>query len=423
MGGVWTPPLKLVDGVWFGVDGQWVGPATKLHQRVGLRPLRAAGHRRPQAASAPTSCPTGAAARCSASRSPTRARLATVKLSVDAHSELMSQYPWGFSGVTPNASDNLPDTRRLHRRARSCSPTTARCRARPRTTTRRSSAADRDAGRRRRRRLLAAPVRAPQCAASAPAPGRSDAERVRRRPIRQGHRRRAALRRNGPGRRQQDRLGRGRRLRQGPRAGAQRAGRHAATTRPASSRRRSLRARAWPVARSSPCRATGWCRRSIEWGKQNLADLTQTAEDLQIRWTNQGKQFPPPLGTRRPRPLGRRRLPGLPMAVRDRRRVHELRRASRSGSSPSPRTTYAPYATSPRSSTPAPGSSSTRRSRTGRSGSATTRRRPRRTARRPTTSTPTRRSSSRAPSRSIWRWTGDDGFRDEMYDFAKRNLQ
>ena len=23
----------------------------------------------------------------------------------------------------------------------------------------------------------------------------------------------------------------------------------------------------------------------------------------------------------------------------------------------------------------------------------------------------------------IWRWTGDDRFRDEMYDFAKRNLQ
>jgi len=30
MGGVWTPPLKLVDGVWFGLDGQWVGPATKF---------------------------------------------------------------------------------------------------------------------------------------------------------------------------------------------------------------------------------------------------------------------------------------------------------------------------------------------------------------------------------------------------------
>src|SRR5690349_23391255 len=28
MGGVWTAPLKLVDGVWFGLDNQWVGPAT-----------------------------------------------------------------------------------------------------------------------------------------------------------------------------------------------------------------------------------------------------------------------------------------------------------------------------------------------------------------------------------------------------------
>ena len=30
MGGVWSQPLKLVDGVWFGVDGDWVGPATKF---------------------------------------------------------------------------------------------------------------------------------------------------------------------------------------------------------------------------------------------------------------------------------------------------------------------------------------------------------------------------------------------------------
>src|SRR5256885_2122281 len=37
----------------------------------------------------------------------------TAKLSVDAHSELMGQYPWGFDGVTPNASDNLPDKGRF----------------------------------------------------------------------------------------------------------------------------------------------------------------------------------------------------------------------------------------------------------------------------------------------------------------------
>jgi hypothetical protein len=36
---------------------------------------------------------------------------------------------------------------------------------------------------------------------------------------------------------------------------------------------------------------------AINWGKQNLADLTQTASNLQIRWTNQGTQYPAPLGT------------------------------------------------------------------------------------------------------------------------------
>ena len=30
---------------------------------------------------------------------------------------------------------------------------------------------------------------------------------------------------------------------------------------------------------------------SVEWGKQNLADLTQEATDLEIRWTNEGKEW------------------------------------------------------------------------------------------------------------------------------------
>jgi hypothetical protein len=34
----------------------------------------------------------------------------TVRLWVDAHSELMTQYPWGFDGTVPNATDNAPDT-------------------------------------------------------------------------------------------------------------------------------------------------------------------------------------------------------------------------------------------------------------------------------------------------------------------------
>jgi hypothetical protein len=30
MGGIWAPPLKLLDGVWFSLDGQPIGPATRF---------------------------------------------------------------------------------------------------------------------------------------------------------------------------------------------------------------------------------------------------------------------------------------------------------------------------------------------------------------------------------------------------------
>jgi hypothetical protein len=29
MGGIWTPSLKLLDGMWFGINGDWIGKATK----------------------------------------------------------------------------------------------------------------------------------------------------------------------------------------------------------------------------------------------------------------------------------------------------------------------------------------------------------------------------------------------------------
>ena len=107
---MWTPPLKLVDGVWFGLDGHWVGPATKfssgwgytnydLPSTAGLSVARTdfVPDGRRGALFGLTITNPGASAK-------------TTKLSVDAHSELMGQYPWGFTGVTPNASDNLPDT-------------------------------------------------------------------------------------------------------------------------------------------------------------------------------------------------------------------------------------------------------------------------------------------------------------------------
>ena len=35
MGGIWTAPIKLLDGIWFGVNGQWIGPATTFTSGFG----------------------------------------------------------------------------------------------------------------------------------------------------------------------------------------------------------------------------------------------------------------------------------------------------------------------------------------------------------------------------------------------------
>jgi hypothetical protein len=31
MGGIWTPPIKLFDGFWIAVDGEWLPPARQVH--------------------------------------------------------------------------------------------------------------------------------------------------------------------------------------------------------------------------------------------------------------------------------------------------------------------------------------------------------------------------------------------------------
>jgi hypothetical protein len=108
MGGIWTPPLKLLDGVWFGLDGQWVGPATKFssgygYTRYDLPATAGLGVQRTDFV------PDGQRGVLFGLELTNPGGARTTQLSVDAHSELMGQYPWGFDGVTPNASDNLPD--------------------------------------------------------------------------------------------------------------------------------------------------------------------------------------------------------------------------------------------------------------------------------------------------------------------------
>ncbi len=108
MGGVWTPPMKLLDGIWFALDGEWIGPATRFtsgygHVRMDLPAPAGLEARRVEFV------PDGSRAALIGLelRSTGAARTATV--TVDAHSELMSAYPWGWT--TPSASTfNLPDS-------------------------------------------------------------------------------------------------------------------------------------------------------------------------------------------------------------------------------------------------------------------------------------------------------------------------
>jgi hypothetical protein len=110
MGGFWTPPLKLLDGVWFGVGGQWLGGAQAKAERFtagqGYTRIsyQAGGVRVERTDVAPDGVRAGLIGlRLTA---PT-AR--TVRLDVDAHSELMTAYPWGSTTPDQKAA-NLPDT-------------------------------------------------------------------------------------------------------------------------------------------------------------------------------------------------------------------------------------------------------------------------------------------------------------------------
>jgi len=295
MGGVWTPPLKLLDGLWFGLDGQWVGPATKftsgwgythfqLPDTAGLQVQRTDfvpdGHR--------------AALFGLTITNPGAARTAT--LSVDAHSELMGQYPWGFTGVTPNASDNLPDQGSFDGKnlvftddgALPGAPVhhyaalvgTA---ATPTSGTTGSQFWGPQPGHRCTGTEPGAPgePKPSQCddgpfghgtggelsySLSLPAGGATTVWMA------------AAGSDQGLAAAQQELSG----ALQDP--AAQLAAKKANRQRLAQMTRLSLPDD--PLVQDA-----------VEWGKQNIADLTQTARNLQIRWTNQGKQFPAPVGT------------------------------------------------------------------------------------------------------------------------------
>jgi hypothetical protein len=106
MGGIWAPPVKLLDGLWFAVDGGWLPAARSFTSGYGyVRREYAAGAlgvRRTDFV------PDGLRAGLVALTFTAPADR-TVTLSVDAHSELSTVYPWGET--TPSQlAYNLPDS-------------------------------------------------------------------------------------------------------------------------------------------------------------------------------------------------------------------------------------------------------------------------------------------------------------------------
>ncbi len=112
MGGVWTPPIKLVDGVWFRLADQWLGDpdgAAATRTTAGWGYTRTSFEKVDQVTVERTDfVPDGTRATL-VGLTLTSPQPRTLPIALDAHSELMSVYPWGWT--TPNAGTfNLQDT-------------------------------------------------------------------------------------------------------------------------------------------------------------------------------------------------------------------------------------------------------------------------------------------------------------------------
>lgn len=105
MGGFWTPPIKLLDGVWFGANGTWL-KAGRFTEGTGYTTMNLAGPGGLTVQRVDV-VPDGGRAALIGLRFPAGA--GTVHLTVDAHSELLSAYPWGWTSPG-QATVNLPDT-------------------------------------------------------------------------------------------------------------------------------------------------------------------------------------------------------------------------------------------------------------------------------------------------------------------------
>jgi hypothetical protein len=405
MGGVWTPPLKLVDGVWFGVNGQWIGPATRFRSGWGYAEMdlpTTAGVELQRTDFAPDG---GRAVLFGLQmHNPGDARTVTIR--VDAHSELLGAYPWGFSGVTPNASDNLADTASFDGNALVFREQGKLPHPNAKThdwaalvaANRDPSAGETGAGHRGDQGDNVCSAEEPPSQCDDGPFGKGQGGQLRYRiSLPAGGTQTLWVAVAGSDEGLADARGELAGALDDPEAALERK----------IETREQVGARTQVSLPGDPQLAQG-----VDWAKQNLADSTQRAEGLGIRWVDQGKRYPAPAGTL---PSARWVAAGFPDypwlfatdgeysafpmvalgqfdAIKDHMRA--LRDASDIVNAGSGKVGHEFVSDGSMwfGQNADPGNTDE-------------------TAKFPSTVA------------LIWRWTGDNGFRDEMYDFATRNLR
>ncbi|WP_266075714.1 glucosidase family protein [Haladaptatus caseinilyticus] len=102
MGGIWSPPIKLLDGIWFGIDGEWLEPADRFTSGFGYVSMDLPNHE-DVSVQRTDFVPDDERAALFGLRFTAGDDDESFTLTIDARSELMSAYPW--SGTSPSQSE------------------------------------------------------------------------------------------------------------------------------------------------------------------------------------------------------------------------------------------------------------------------------------------------------------------------------
>ena len=290
MGGFWTPPVKLLDGVWFRAGDDWLTSQRYTsgwgYQRMDLGTHDGVRITRTDFA------PDGLRAGLIGLRLDA-ARATTVPLAVDAHSELMKVYPWGET--TPSQTTyNLPDTGAVDGKDlvfREQGTPSGESEAHDYAAVVGSSLTPSGSD-------LGPAHRGPQGDVECPASGEGS-------PTQPDRCDDTAYGKGTGGQLRYDvRVPRGGRTVWFSVGGSDnglaeaQAAQQRALANPDRLLRQRLAAR-HALAANTRVSLPGdrLLERSVEWSKQNLADSVQESRDLQVRITNAGKNYPPPVGT------------------------------------------------------------------------------------------------------------------------------